>query len=218
MAGIAEADTEMAYAWALDYDDPDEFPTQRLTPRRITSLAIAASLTVIAVAGAVALTVTHDVNQPVAQAPSSSVVETVPPQHITVTAPPPVTVTVPAAALPTYDPSPADPGWPTDPRFHYGSALPHDSRFSYGVVPGGPCGMATREFGFTTEAIGEGAIVTCNHDTLTWILVSQDRFRFDGTHSRGSRCDGSGAAMSLDGRHMICVTGANSIGAWQEDR
>jgi hypothetical protein len=79
MAGIAEADTEMAYAWALDYDDPDEFPTQRLTPRRITSLAIAASLTVIAVAGAVALTVTHDVNQPVAQAPSSSVVETVPP-------------------------------------------------------------------------------------------------------------------------------------------
>ena len=44
MAGIAEADTEMAYAWALDYDDPDEFPTQRLTPRRITSLGIAASL------------------------------------------------------------------------------------------------------------------------------------------------------------------------------
>ena len=99
MAGIAEADTEMAYAWALDYDDPDEFPTQRLTPRRITSLAIAASLVTIAVAGAVALTVTHDVNQPVAQAPSSSVVETVPPQHITVTAPPPVTVTVPAKFL-----------------------------------------------------------------------------------------------------------------------
>jgi hypothetical protein len=28
MAGIAEADTEMAYAWALDHDDPDEFPTR----------------------------------------------------------------------------------------------------------------------------------------------------------------------------------------------
>ena len=52
MAGIAEADTEMAYAWALDYDDPDEFPTgQRLTPRRITALSLAASLVVIAVAG-----------------------------------------------------------------------------------------------------------------------------------------------------------------------
>ena len=55
MTGIAEADTEMAYTWALDYDDPDEFPTQRLTPRRITSLGIAASLVTIAVAGAVAL-------------------------------------------------------------------------------------------------------------------------------------------------------------------
>ena len=28
MAGVAEAETEWAYAWgALDYDDPDEFPT-----------------------------------------------------------------------------------------------------------------------------------------------------------------------------------------------
>ena len=44
-----------AYAWALDYDDPDEFPTQRLTPRRITSLALASSLTVIAAAGAILL-------------------------------------------------------------------------------------------------------------------------------------------------------------------
>ena len=40
MAGVAEAETEAAYAWALDYDDADEFPTlptQRLTSRRITS-------------------------------------------------------------------------------------------------------------------------------------------------------------------------------------
>jgi hypothetical protein len=36
MAGVAEAETEAAYAWALDYDDVDEFPTQRLTSRRIT--------------------------------------------------------------------------------------------------------------------------------------------------------------------------------------
>ena len=28
MAGVADAETESAYAWALDYDDPDEFPTR----------------------------------------------------------------------------------------------------------------------------------------------------------------------------------------------
>ena len=44
MAGVAEAETQAAYAWALDYDDLDEFPTQptqRLTSRRITALALA---------------------------------------------------------------------------------------------------------------------------------------------------------------------------------
>jgi hypothetical protein len=102
MAGVAEADTEMAYAWgALDYDDADEFPTQRLTPRRITSLGIAASLVVIAVAGAVALGVLHHTNQPVAQATSTSVANTVvtptPPEAVTT--PPPVTVTASAPVL-----------------------------------------------------------------------------------------------------------------------
>jgi serine/threonine-protein kinase len=58
MAGVAEAETRAAHAWALDYDDPDEFPTQptqRLTSRHITALGVAVSLVVIAVAGAVAL-------------------------------------------------------------------------------------------------------------------------------------------------------------------
>ena len=57
MAGVAEAETQAAYAWALDYDG-DEFPTQptqRLTPRRITTLALASSLVLIATAGVVAL-------------------------------------------------------------------------------------------------------------------------------------------------------------------
>ena len=31
MAGVAEAETQAAYAWALD--DGDDLPTQRLTPR-----------------------------------------------------------------------------------------------------------------------------------------------------------------------------------------
>ena len=57
MAGVAEAETQAAYAWALDYDDPDEIPTQpiRLTSRRIMALSLAAGLVVIAMAGAVAL-------------------------------------------------------------------------------------------------------------------------------------------------------------------
>jgi hypothetical protein len=37
----SETETGSIYAWGLDYDDPDEFPTepQRLTSRRITALA-----------------------------------------------------------------------------------------------------------------------------------------------------------------------------------
>ena len=79
MAGIAEAETQAAYAWALDYDDPDEIPTQpiRLTSRRITALSLAASLVLIAVAGAMALGVLHIANQPVTQASSPPVIETV---------------------------------------------------------------------------------------------------------------------------------------------
>src|SRR5258705_7230130 len=77
MAGVAEAETRAAYAWALDYDDFDEsptVPTQRLTPRRITSLALASSLTVIAVAGGVALRVlapAHEPSEPVVAAPAA---------------------------------------------------------------------------------------------------------------------------------------------------
>jgi serine/threonine-protein kinase len=90
MAGVAEAETQAAYAWALD--DGDDLATQRLTPRRITALALAASLTIIAAAGAVMLFVARDPNQPVAQAPSSPVVvETVarPVPTVTVSAPAP---------------------------------------------------------------------------------------------------------------------------------
>ena len=72
MAGVAEAETQAAYAWALD--DGDDLPTQRLTPRRITSLALASSLTVIAAAGAVVLFMARDTNQP--ETVSAPMVET----------------------------------------------------------------------------------------------------------------------------------------------
>lgn len=114
MAGAAEAETEMAYAWALDYDDPDEFPTQRLTPRRITSLGLAASLVTIAVAGGVAFGV---LRQPEPAPAPVSVVETTtkpappapPPVTATVTVlppPPPVTVTVQPKPVPTVESKP----------------------------------------------------------------------------------------------------------------
>ena len=102
MAGVAEAETESAYAWGLDYDDPDEFPTVpvRLTSRRITALGVAASLVLIALAGIVSLVVTRDSNQPVAQAPSPLVVKTTvaPPPSVKMTLPP-VTMTASAPVL-----------------------------------------------------------------------------------------------------------------------
>ena len=92
MAGVAEAETEAAYAWALDYDSYDELPTvptRRLTPRRITSLGLAASLTVIAAAGAVMLFVAHDANRPIAQAPSPHVETSASPSPLPPPPPPP---------------------------------------------------------------------------------------------------------------------------------
>jgi serine/threonine protein kinase, bacterial len=132
---------------------------------------------------------------------------------------PPVSVTVQAAPItpPTKDLQPSDPRWPTDPRFNYGAAGPHDSRFAYGVVAGEPCGNEPQEFGYTTEAT-HGAIATClspnGNGHGTWILVSSWG-DFDGVHSHGSLCDSGGTAMSLDGRQMLCVTGANAIGTWE---
>ncbi len=75
MAGVAEAETQAAYAWALDYDDLNEFPTQRLTSRHITALGVAVSLVAIAVAGAVMLVVPSpkpsEPSEPVAITPAA---------------------------------------------------------------------------------------------------------------------------------------------------
>ena len=95
MAGVAEAETQAAYAWALDYDGDElpTVPTQRLTPRRITSLALASSLVVIAVAGAVALGVLHQPEPAPASAPV--VIEA-----LAQPAPPPPAPTVTATVTP----------------------------------------------------------------------------------------------------------------------
>ena len=78
MAGVAEAETQAAYAWALDYDDPDESPTQpirQLTSRRITALSLAASLVMIAVAGAVMLVMPRAPEPVVAPATPAAVLD-----------------------------------------------------------------------------------------------------------------------------------------------
>ena len=110
-AGLApKVETEAIHAWGLDYDDPDEFPTQptRLTSRRITALGIAASLVVIAVCGAVAVGVGRHHREGVrVAAPVATVV--VPPPTVTMTLPPPVTVTVQAAPPPPPSVAPPPP-------------------------------------------------------------------------------------------------------------
>jgi len=53
VAGAAEADTQSAYAWALVDADYDEPARRRLTPARITALAVAGSAALIAVAAVI---------------------------------------------------------------------------------------------------------------------------------------------------------------------
>jgi hypothetical protein len=104
MAGVAEAQIGSIYAWELDYDDPDEFPTtpiRRMTPRRVTALGIAASLVAVAAAGVIAIASMH------APASTSTIAQTVvAPPTVTEMMPPPVTTTVMAAPLPPPPPPP----------------------------------------------------------------------------------------------------------------
>ncbi len=53
VAGTAEADTQSAYAWGLVDADYDEPARRRLTPARITALAVAGSAALIAVAAVI---------------------------------------------------------------------------------------------------------------------------------------------------------------------
>jgi hypothetical protein len=118
LAGVADAETQAAYAWALD-DGVDDLPTQRLTPRHITTLGVAASLITIVVAGVIAFVMLHHQSEP-APIPPVVVIETTtstlppppppPPPPVTVTAPPPLPVTVTSTAPRTTRPSPAPEG------------------------------------------------------------------------------------------------------------
>ena len=118
LAGVAEAETQAAYAWALD-DGVDDLPTQRLTSRHITALGVAASLIAIAVAGVIAFVMLRHQPEP-APTPPVVVIETTtstlppppppPPPPVTVTAPPPPPVTVISTVPRATQPSPAPEG------------------------------------------------------------------------------------------------------------
>ena len=92
LAGIATADTESVYAWALDEDDETESLPRRLTPRRITALAVAASLLAVGVAAVIAVTTLRERQEPAGPAaappPPTTQVEA-PPSALATTTPPP---------------------------------------------------------------------------------------------------------------------------------
>lgn len=102
MADVVDAEPGSIYAWALD-DEPDGIPTvgsRWMTSQRITTLAVAACLVVVALAGVVAFVMVRGTDRhPVAtQAPSPPVVQTVvvtPPA-----APPPSSTPLPASVAP----------------------------------------------------------------------------------------------------------------------
>jgi hypothetical protein len=102
MADVVDAKPGSIYAWALD-DDPDEVPTvpsQWMTSRRITTLAVTASLIVVAVAGVVAFIMVRGTDRPpvATQAPS-------PPPVATQAPSPPVVQTAVVAPPPAPSPS-----------------------------------------------------------------------------------------------------------------
>mgnify|MGYP003606190230 CR=1 FL=1 len=86
LAGTATADTESVYAWALDEEgDTEELP-RRLTPRRITALAVGASL---ARAAAVAVATLRPGADPAVA----------PPTQTRATLPPPAASAIPVTQL-----------------------------------------------------------------------------------------------------------------------
>ena len=167
MAGVAEAETQAAYAWALDYDDVDEFPTQRLTSRRITTLSLAASLILIAVAGVVALTL---VRQPELAPVPAPVVETV------ARPTPPPTVTA----------APSPPPPPINLMFPEGRYVLTNEAGQKGIVTVKSCGSNCRQLG-----MGFG-----DRDHTHTVYLQGDAWEGTEEDSGAVRCGGVQAPLS----------------------
>jgi hypothetical protein len=107
--------TEASMAWSLE--DEEEDPSRRLlTPGRITTLAVAGSVLLIAAVATVGYQYLRDREDraPSGQAPSTSTVTAAPPPTVTVTQPPP-----PPAVAPPRSRAPSPSTIPMDP---YGQA------------------------------------------------------------------------------------------------
>ncbi|NTY58668.1 DUF732 domain-containing protein [Mycolicibacterium sphagni] len=115
LAGVAEMHTEAAEAWSLDDADEDypltgswQDPERRWTPRRVTVLAVVASVVAIAAVGGLAAWKLRDQNR--SSAPDKLMVVVATETATTVVAvPAPVTVTQTAKALPPPAPSRTSP-------------------------------------------------------------------------------------------------------------
>ena len=99
LAGIASADTESVYAWALDEDDEAETLPRRLTPRRITALAVTGSLLAVVAAAVIAMTTLREHEELAGPAAA-------PEQTTQVASPAP---SAPSASRATAPPPPEDP-------------------------------------------------------------------------------------------------------------
>jgi hypothetical protein len=105
----AVEETEAHTAWSLD--DGEDWPTQRLTPARITGVVVAGSVVIIAVASTVAWMVLHDRSEPPAAGPApTSSVQPAPPSTAVAAsqspsaAPPPPRPQPPAPVMLRMDP------------------------------------------------------------------------------------------------------------------
>jgi len=107
LAGVADSQTEAVYAWSLD-DEDDDLPAPRLTPRRITAASIAGALTLVAVAGAVALAHLREPVPLPAVAEATVVVATpeLTPRPVVPPAPIPAAARVPASTMKPPPPPP----------------------------------------------------------------------------------------------------------------
>lgn len=97
--GSAVEATEAHTAWSLA--DGEDWPTQRLTPARITWMVVAGSVVIIAIASTVAWMMSHDRSEPPAAGPTpTSAVQPTPPSAAVASSPSPSAAPLPPHAKP----------------------------------------------------------------------------------------------------------------------
>lgn len=132
-AGVLEAETQSVYAWGLA-DEPDEPEPHRLTPGRITTAAVAASLTLLAIAGALAWQHLRGEETSAATPATTSMVPATmtseaPPSRPPLPSPPPVTVTTVIVQAPPVQVPPDEQVPPIPGGLSPAAIVPYDRQF-----------------------------------------------------------------------------------------